>query len=222
MTAIGEPVTRVDGRAKVTGTAKYAAEFEVPNLAYAVLVTSTVANGRIQRMEVASAQHAPGVLMVMTAANAPKLPQGGKAGVHPPAGRVLSLLQDDQVHYNNEPIGVVVAETLNQAIYAASLIRVRYQAQPPQLDFEAGFPTAHSGGHGKDPADVSAGQLAAGLAAGEVKIDAVYQTPDAKPQSHGAARDHRRVAWATTDVARRYAVHFRREADRGEGIGFAG
>jgi xanthine dehydrogenase YagR molybdenum-binding subunit len=191
MTAIGEPITRVDGRAKVTGAAKYSAEFQIPQLAYAVMVTSTIPNGRIQRMETATAQRAPGVLTVITPANAPKLPQGGKAAVHPPAGRVLSLLQDDLVHYNNQPIAVVVAETLNQALYAASLVRVRYQEEPAKLDFQAGFATAHPGGHGRDPAEISAGQVAAGVAAGEIKVDEIYQTP---MQNHNPMEPHATIA----------------------------
>jgi xanthine dehydrogenase YagR molybdenum-binding subunit len=191
MTAIGDPVVRVDGKLKVTGAAKYAAEFDVSNAAYAVMVTSTIANGRIQRMETAQAQAAPGVLTIMTSANAPKLPQGGKGAVHPPAGRVLSLLQDDLVHYNNQPIAVVVAETINQAMYAASLIRVRYQAAPAKLDFEAGFATSHPGGHGHDPADISAGKLSAGLASAEVKVDEVYRTP---MQTHNPMEPHATIA----------------------------
>lgn len=191
MTAIGEPITRVDGKSKVTGTAKYAAEFDIPHLAYAVMVTSTIANGRIQRLETVRAQRAPGVLAVMTPANSPKLPKGGKAAVHPPAGRVLSLLQDDLVHYNNQPIAVVVAETLNQALYAASLIDVRYRREPGQLDFKGGFRTAHPGEHGHDPADVSAGQLAAGIAAGEVKVDQIYETP---MQNHNPMEPHATIA----------------------------
>ena len=191
MTAIGEPITRVDGRAKVTGTAKYAAEFAVPQLVYAVMITSTIPNGRIQRMDTAAAQRVPGVLAVMTPANAPKLPQGGKAAVHPPAGRVLSLLQDDLVHYNNQPIAVVIAESLNEALFAGSLIGVRYEGAPAQLDFEGGFATAHPGGHGHDPADVSEGQLAAGIAAAEVKVDEIYRTP---MQNHNPMEPHATIA----------------------------
>ncbi len=175
----------------MTGGAKYAAEFDVPNVACAVMVMSTIPNGRIQMMETAQAQRAPGVLAVMTPANAPKLPQGGKAAVHPPAGRVLSLLQDNEVHYNNQPIGVVVAETLNEALYGASLVRVRYQEEPPRLDFKAGFDSAHPGGHGHDPADVSAGDFNAGIAAAEVKVDAVYQTP---MQNHNPMEPHATIA----------------------------
>ncbi len=191
MTTIGEPVTRVDGRAKVTGAAKFAAEFAVPNLAYGVMVTSTIANGRVQRMDTAAAERAPGVLAVITPANAKKLPNGGKAGVKPPAGRVLSLLQDDTVKYNNQPIAVVVAETLNQAIYAGSLIGVTYQSAPATLDFEKGFGTSHAAGHGKDPADLSEGKLAAGMAAGEVKIDQIYTTP---VQNHNPMEPHATIA----------------------------
>ena len=191
MTLIGEPVTRVEGRAKVVGKAQYAAEFQVPRLAYAVMVTSTIANGRIERMDTLAAQRAEGVLKVMTPANAPRLPQGGRAAVHPPAGRVLSLLQDNLVHYNNQPIAVVIAETLNQALYAASLLRVRYQIQPPELNFKAGFATAHPGSHGKDPANISTGQLAAGMAAGEVKVDQVYLTP---LQNHNPMEPHATIA----------------------------
>lgn len=191
MTAIGDPVIRVDGHAKVTGAAKYSAEFDIPNLSHAVLVTSTIPNGRITSMMTVKAQNSPGVLLVMTPANALKLPQGGKAGVHPPAGRVLSLLQDNTVLYNNQPIGVVVAETLDQALYAASLIEVKYQQEPPKLSFEAGMPDARPGSHGKDPADVSEGQLNQELAAAEVRIDQIYTTPI---QNHNPMEPHAAIA----------------------------
>ncbi len=190
-TTIGEPITRVDGRAKVTGEAKYAAEFEVPKLTYAVMVMSTIPNGRVQGMDTAAAERSPGVLAVMTSANAKKLPDGGKAGVKPPAGRVLALLQDDSVRYNNQPIAVVVAETLNQAIYAGSLIGTTYQSQPAVLDFEKGFATSHAAGHGKDPADLSEGKLREGMAAGEVKVDQIYTTP---VQNHNPMEPHATIA----------------------------
>ncbi len=191
MTTIGESVDRVSGKQKVTGRAKYAAEFDIPNVASAVMVTSTIGNGRIIRMDTAAARNAEGVVAILTPANAPRLPQGGKAAVHPPAGRVLQLLQDDEVHYNNQPIGVVVAETLNQALYAASLIRVRYQTAPLQLDFQAGFPTAHPGSHGHDPANVSVGNTDAGIQEGAVKVDEVYRTP---MQNHNPMEPHATIA----------------------------
>jgi xanthine dehydrogenase YagR molybdenum-binding subunit len=188
---IGEAITRVDGKAKVTGTAKYAAEFEVANTADAVIVTSTIANGRILRMDTADAEKAPGVIKVLTPFNAMKLPKGGKAAVHPPAGRVLTILQDDVVHYNNQPIAVVVAETLNQALYAASLLQTRYKTATPILEFKAGFATAHPGGHGKDPADIGIGNVPEGQAQAEVSVDEVYTTPK---QNHNPMEPHATIA----------------------------
>src|SRR5262249_37607922 len=92
--AVGEPVDRVDGRLKVTGAARYAAEARVDNVAHAVLVTSTVAKGRITRMDATAAEKAPGVLAVITHRNAPKvvLPDRAKAGVDPAVGRPLQPL----------------------------------------------------------------------------------------------------------------------------------
>ena len=191
MTAIGQAVIRKDGPAKVTGRAKYAAEFDAKNVAHAVMVTSTIAQGRIVRMDTAQAERAPGVVKILTPDNAPKLAQGGKAAVHPPAGRVLTLLQDDQVHYNNQPIAVVVAETLNQAIFAGSLIKVRYQAAPAKLDFKAGFGDAHPGGHGKDPADLSKNSIDEALRSAEVTVDAIYTTP---MENHNPMEPHATMA----------------------------
>ena len=191
MTAIGDAVIRVDGPEKVTGKAKFAAEFSPDKVACGVLVTSTIGNGTLLRIDLAAAQGAPGVVTIMTPFNAPKLPDGGKAAVKPPAGRVLSLLQDDQVHYNNQPIAVVVADTLNQAIYAASLLQIRYKPSPPVLDFKAGFPTAHPGGHGKDPADVGKGSIDDALHSAEVTVDEIYTTP---MQNHNPMETHATVA----------------------------
>jgi xanthine dehydrogenase YagR molybdenum-binding subunit len=191
MTSVGQPITRVDGIAKVTGAAKYSAEFEVPHLAYGFMVTSTIPSGRITGMNVAAARRASGVIDILTSANAPKLPQGGKAAVKPPAGRVLSLLQDNLVHYNNQPIAVVVAESLEEAIYAGTLLEPRYQADAAKLNFEAGFSAAYPGGHGKDPSDVSAGKAAQGLAEAEVKIDAIYTTP---METHNPMEPHATLA----------------------------
>src|SRR5690349_15444399 len=91
---IGQPIDRVDGRLKVTGAARYAAEFSLPHLCHAVMVQSTVSNGRITGIDVREAERSPGILLVMTHQNAPQLPQKGRAAVNPPAGRVMSLLQD--------------------------------------------------------------------------------------------------------------------------------
>src|SRR5207237_8895805 len=104
MSVVTQPIDRTDGPLKVTGEARYAAEFQLPRLAHAVMVQSTIAKGTIVSLDASGAQKAPGVLLVISHLNAPKLPQGGKAAINPPAGRTLSLLQDNVVHYNGQPI----------------------------------------------------------------------------------------------------------------------
>jgi len=117
MSTLREPLSRVDGKLKVTGSAKYSAEFEIPRLAYAVMVQSTIASGRIARMDTSGTENLPGVIAVLKPGNALKLPG---------AERRVSVLQDDLIHYDRQPIAVVVAETLEQAQHAASTIRVEY------------------------------------------------------------------------------------------------
>src|SRR3712207_5430558 len=124
---IGQPVSRVDGRQKVTGGATYAAEFDVPGLAHGAIVRSTVANGRIARIDSASAERAPGVVAVLTHRNAPRLAyQPHKGDPDPAIGERLHVLQDDRVSHQGQPIALVIAETLEQAIHAATLVRVTY------------------------------------------------------------------------------------------------
>jgi xanthine dehydrogenase YagR molybdenum-binding subunit len=89
MNLIGQPLDRIDGLLKVIGEARYAAEFPEARLAHAVLVTSTIASGTIASIDASRAQAVPGVLLVMTYQNAPRLPNGGKPPLAPPAGRRL-------------------------------------------------------------------------------------------------------------------------------------
>src|SRR5665213_659270 len=99
-TLVGQPLDRTDGVAKITGKATYASEFKPAHPAYALLIQSVIPNGRIRHIETQVAQSMPGVITILTHTNAPKLPDGGRGAINPPAGRVLSLLQDDVVHYN--------------------------------------------------------------------------------------------------------------------------
>jgi xanthine dehydrogenase YagR molybdenum-binding subunit len=158
----------VDGRAKVTGTAKYTAEFEFPQLAYAVMVTSTIASGQISAMDTGLAERAPGVISVITPRNAPRLPGAEKR---------LTILQDNNVYYQNQPVAVVVAETLHQAQHAAQLVKIRYEAKPARLDFAAGFPASYPGEHNGEPGDAGWGDVNSGLAQAEVKVEETYTTP---------------------------------------------
>ena len=182
MSIIGSPLTRVDGRLKVTGAAKYTAEFPIPNLSYGVVVESTIPSGRVLTIDTGKAEHAPGVISVLTFRNALKLPGAEKR---------ISVLQDDQIYYNGQPIAVVVAESLHQAQYAASLVDARYQAVPSKLDFEAGFPTSYPGNHNGEPGDAGWGDTNAGLAQAEIKVEETYTTPI---QHHNPMEPHATIA----------------------------
>src|SRR4051812_11003642 len=119
--AVGTPLSRVDGRLKVTGGARYAAEVQLKDVAYGVLVLSTIAKGRVTQIDTAAAEKAPGVLAVITHRSASKvvLPDSVKALVDPKVGRPLQPLQDDQVHYHGQPIAIVLADTFEHATNAA-------------------------------------------------------------------------------------------------------
>src|SRR5688572_30377440 len=139
---IGKEMSRVDGVAKVTGKAKYAAEFHVPNLAYGFIVLSTVAKGRITSINTREAQSAPGVVHILTHLNAPKL--GSKPVVEdaPPRAqqeqdKSFRPLQSDQIYFNMQPVALVVAETYEQARYAARLVKVTYDREEHVTDTEA-------------------------------------------------------------------------------------
>jgi xanthine dehydrogenase YagR molybdenum-binding subunit len=179
---VGDPLSRVDGKLKVTGAAKFTAEFPIPNLAHGVMLQSTIANGRIARMDTSRAERAPGVIAVITPSNALKLAA--------PESR-LTVLQDALVHYNNQPIGLVVAETLHQAAHAASLVRMAYEEAPPKLDFVAGFPTSYTGEHSNEPGDVGWGDVDEGLRQAEFKVDELYTTPI---QHHNPMEPHATIA----------------------------
>jgi xanthine dehydrogenase YagR molybdenum-binding subunit len=182
MSVIGTPLSRVDGRLKITGAAKYSAEFHVPNLAYAVIVQSTIPSGQIVSMDTAQAERSPGVITILKPDHAPKLAN---------AESRLTLLQDRQVHYNRQPIAVVVAESLHQAQHAASLIRTQYDETPAKLDFMAGFPASYPGTHNNIPGDMSFGDTDAGLREAEIKIDQIYTTPI---QHHNPMEPHATIA----------------------------
>lgn len=135
---IGKSVDRVDGRLKVTGGARYAAEFKMENLVHGVLVMSTIAKGRIRSIDTREAERAPGAIAIMTHLNAPRLPWGErKSDVDPQVGRFLRVLQEPIVHFSNQPIAVVIADTLERAEHAATLVRVTYDAQQPVTSVEA-------------------------------------------------------------------------------------
>ncbi len=126
---IGTATSRVDGRAKVTGGAKYAAEFNAPDLAHAYLVTSTIAKGRIARIDTAEALRVDGVIDVLTHQDRPPLPDSDSAYKDDvaPEGSPYRPLYDDKIRFSGQPIAMVIAEESEIARFAASLVRVEYE-----------------------------------------------------------------------------------------------
>lgn len=197
---MGTAVSRVDGPAKVTGQARYAAEFTPPGLAYAALVQSTIPAGRIAALDTTLAERAPGVLFVLTHLNAGPLPYqvpAERPAVDPVAGEQLRVLQDDLIRFNGQPIGLVVAESTVQATYAASLVRVTYAPDPAPLttfDSARSRPTsAAAAKRGRGP-ETRQGDADAALARAAVRVDHTYVQPRAH---HNAMEPHATVAhWA--------------------------
>jgi xanthine dehydrogenase YagR molybdenum-binding subunit len=179
---IGEPISRVDGRQKVTGGATYAAEFDVPRQAHGAIVRSTVAKGRIASIDSSAAERAAGVLAVLTHRNAPRLPyREHKAPVDPDVGERLHVLQDDRVSHQSQPIALVIADTLEQANHAATLVHVTYAPETANTDIsrvEPVLPTQEQTDQGKRrPPETRRGDPETALAAAEVKVEETYVIP---------------------------------------------
>ncbi|MET0270942.1 MAG: xanthine dehydrogenase family protein molybdopterin-binding subunit [Sphingomonas sp.] len=186
---IGEPVSRLDGARKVRGEARFVAEVPMEGLLYAALVHATIARGRIATLDTGAAEAAPGVALVMTHRNAPRLraPQtfGEGEGV---AGSNLPIMQDDRIHWNGEAVAVVLAETQEQADHAATLVRVTYDAAPATTDFASARARAHHPGNilGEAPV-VRLGNAEKALAAAARRVDLRYTTPR---HNHNAIEPH--------------------------------
>jgi xanthine dehydrogenase YagR molybdenum-binding subunit len=177
---IGAPFSRLDGALKVTGAAPFAAEIPVQGLVHAALAYSTIAKGRIRTLDTRAAECAPGVVLVMTHNNAPRLQPTPVFLSSPKAAGAsdLPILQDDRVHWNGEPLAVVLAETQEQADHARSLIRVSYEPLPAMVVFaeaktHARLPESVLG----EPATVERGDAEAALAAADHQVDLTYETP---------------------------------------------
>jgi xanthine dehydrogenase YagR molybdenum-binding subunit len=192
---VGQPLDRVDGRLKVTGRATYTADWNIPGLTHAVLVTSTIASGRIASIDTAAAERVPGAIAILTHKNGIKLAQDpSKTNPSEPADRVLQLLQDDRVLYGNQPIAVAIAETFEAASEAAQLVAVRYEAKTPSVTFESTLARSYVpkkvGGAG-DPATSRRGDPESALASGPVRIEEVYSTPF---HTHSPMEPHATIA----------------------------
>lgn len=177
---VGEAVSRIDGLLKVTGAATYSAENRFTNIAYAFPIQSTIAAGNIRSMNTGEAEKSSGVLAVITHQNAPKLaarPEPVTAQNR--ATRSVPVLQDTRVHQFGQYIGVVVAETYEQARAAARLVKVVYDRKVPLVDFDENVAKAYkppviNAGY---PTDTQKGNVANGLKAAAAAVDATYETP---------------------------------------------
>ncbi|WP_327342869.1 xanthine dehydrogenase family protein molybdopterin-binding subunit [Streptomyces europaeiscabiei] len=165
--AVGAPLSRVDGRLKVTGKAEYAAEHDIKGVVHAVIVDASVGRGRISSIDTRAAEKHAGVLRVIHHGNAPKLPYRDNAGSNNPAGRRLRVFQDDRVFFHGQPVAVVVATTLEAAQHGASLVKVRYDAERPSTDLTKAEPG--------DPTPYARGDAEAGLRSSAVRLDVTYR-----------------------------------------------
>ena len=192
MSSVGTPIDRVDAIAKVTGGAGYAADTPVAGVAHAVVVGSTVARGRLRGLDSYEARRMPGVLAVLAPGSAPRLP-AAEHNPKNPGDRVLQLLQDDKIWYADQPIAVVVAETLEHAQHAAARITATYDASAPVAEIEAALGDAYDPGKmgPSGEAQSSRGDLDAGLVAARTKITQTYTTP---VENHNPMEPHATIA----------------------------
>ncbi|GGB27914.1 xanthine dehydrogenase family protein molybdopterin-binding subunit [Allosediminivita pacifica] len=186
----GQPVTRRDGLAKVTGTATFAADNTPDNMLYAVFVPAAIARGRVTGLDTEAAAAHPGVTHVLTPQNRPPL-QGDPSDKPTMFSFRFEALQDDSVRYAGQPIALVVAETLEAANEGARLLNPKYERLTPRTDIDDAEPYAFEAAGFGLPANTVHGNPEAGHASAAQAIDVTYETA---PQYHNAMETHAVVA----------------------------
>ena len=193
---IGSSVSRLDGALKVKGAARFAAEFVFDDMTYAALAFATIPRGRIAAIDSAAAEAAPGVVLVMTHRNAPRLNTPGVFGSSPSAvgPADLPILQNDRIHWNGQPIAVVLAETQEQADHAASLLTFTYDADPSTTTLSGAKADGIAQGlFMGQPLLNEIGDAAGALAAAPHRVDHLYRTPR---HNHNPIEPHAAtIAW---------------------------
>jgi xanthine dehydrogenase YagR molybdenum-binding subunit len=211
---VGQPVDRIDGPMKTTGTAPYAYDRHdvVPNQAYGYVVGSAIAKGRIASMDLTAAKAARGVLTIVTAQNAGKLGKGNF--------NTARLLGGPDIQHYNQAIALVVAETFEQARAAAALVRVDYVRAEGAFDLATAKDSAKPAPGTNSPAETSTGDFAGAFAAAPVQLDATYTTPDfghamMEPHASIAAwngdklmlwTSNQMIDWSVGDMARTLGI----------------
>ena len=194
---IGTAVNRKDGYAKVTGTATYSAEHDVPGLVHGVVVTSTIAKGRIKAIDTREAEKAPGVIAVFTPKNAPKVFKPSNNFMTSKIYEARLPLADDQVHYAGQIIGLVVADTFERARHGAQLVKVEYDAQKPTIEAKKAVFKEAPPQMGEEFKFVK-GDVAAGMAGAATKMEATYTT---STELHAPMEPHAIIAhWQGADA----------------------
>lgn len=192
---IGKETSRVDGVAKVTGKAKYAAEFQVPNVAYAFVVLGTVAKGRITAIDTRDADRSSGVVRVFTHLNTPRLGKKPAAEQSPPGAQAeedksFQALQSDRIYFNAQPVALVVAETYEQARHAARLVKVSYAAEPHMTDTDRVLGRAQLSA--KTFPEKPRGNPEQAMRSAAVKVEAEYRIPI---EHHNPMEPHAAIAF---------------------------
>jgi xanthine dehydrogenase YagR molybdenum-binding subunit len=190
MNAVGQPISRVDGRRKVTGGARYTADISVPGAAHATIVHSRIANGRTVSIDTTAARRAPGVLVVLTHHNMPRMNSLRWSHLRP-QGQTYLPLQDDKILYAGQPVAIVVAERPDQAAYAGTLIEIEYEVDRPvvfrpQMAREAVEPPQRMW-----PLSSSIGDADKAIADAAVKLERAYTMPD---RHHNQMEPHATLA----------------------------
>ena len=202
MNAVGQPISRIDGRLKVTGGARYTADIAPETIVHAAIVYSTIANGRIVSIDTAAAESAPGVLAVLTHKNMQRMKALPWSHLHP-QGQTYLPLQDDQIHYAGQPVALVIAATLDQATYAGTLTKVAYESHPPKVfDLRTAKEDAIEPPQRMWPLSSSIGDADKAIADAAVKIGHTYTMPD---RHHNPMEPHVTLAvWDDTGTLTLY------------------
>ena len=203
----GKPTSRVDGRVKVTGAARYASDF--PGQAHAFLVTSTIARGRISAIDDGSARATPGVLDILTYRNVGNRIKPGKRFEHGGyMGSSLAPLTSDEVQFNGQIVAVVVADTFEAAREGAHRLQITYAAETPSATFDSPGTTTQTkeaasregdqaGGKQEERPEI--GDAAAALDQAPFKVDVHYETPTQHHKPHRAVHHGGSVGRAEAD-----------------------
>jgi xanthine dehydrogenase YagR molybdenum-binding subunit len=171
---IGQDLPRVDGPQKVTGSARYSGEISLPGLAYAEIVGATIASGRIKSIDVSAAVKAAGVAAVLTRRDMPVMnhvKQDLSLFGGPAAGQTFFPMQDDVIYYAGQPVAIAVADSLEEAQHAATLVGVEYAETLPVTGIDQGRGDAYE----PDGTRTTRGDARAGLAAAEARVDAEFR-----------------------------------------------